>query len=581
MIKLPMVSLFAALLFLALGIGPAKAQRICNTQLSGYFSDVGGATSTIGTHLEDVSGNRCTHKWSGTLAYSGVTAEIVAEVGLTGDVERLWNEVLEGLRIADQALIKLGPDGKIGDHIKVMLAKGDVLEPRRRKPYAYTLLVEGRCNLVILPHSHPLLDDPGAMAFIMAHELFHCVQSASISNNDTTGSAWWVEGSAHWFAHMAQPNHVVERYTESANHFERVSLEKPLSAFDYSAWPFFAWVAQYRGNAGAVMLLLKGMPDAPHSNDDIAGLLSPDDWDDFAQKYSAYQIKVTDRVPVDPRPRARLAKTEINLPNIGDERDYSFIRTTGALLRYKILLSPGDWEFTTQSGGAMFISEFSGSGDPSPAWQKISGSGGAITLNVPCGSDTQYALVGFGSTAADGDFVLNAKKVGDPCVLICSTPPPGHDACFSGIWRETTVAIPDYAKTALIAAFAASGGDLVNFHAPPPIVTFFPDSDVVTVDVTGSGTAVIRGRETQLELTLGRGESTWYTSGGKLLICPQTIAIQGKITLSGGGRVQSIPFSRNSWPAGKPPGVLFDYTCDASTITVINEERNILGRLER
>lgn len=104
---------------------------------------------------------------------------------------------------------------------------------------------------------------------------------------------------------------------------------------------------------------------------------------------------------------------------------------------------------------------------------------------------------------------------------------------------------------------------------------------MVTVDVTGSGTTVIRGRETQLEITLGRGESTWYTSGGKLLICPQTIAIQGKITLSGGGRVQSIPFSRNNWPAGKPPGVLFDYTCDASTITVINEERDILGRLER
>jgi len=553
MIKLPMVSLLAALLFLALAVTPAFAQRICDRQLSSYFSETGGGGSIIARHVEYLSRSRCAPKWSGTLAYSGLSAEIVAEVGLTGDVERLWNEVLDGLRIADQALVKLGPDGKIGAYIKVMLANDNVRETRN--PDAYTLFVDGRCNLVILPNAQPLLDEPGAMAFIMAHELFHCVQNASISNLATTSSPWWVEGSAHWFAHMAQPGHVVETYSQSANHFERVSLEKPLSAFDYSAWPFFAWVAQYRGNAGAVMLLLKGMPNAPHTNDDIAGLLSPDDWDDFAQKYSAYQIKVTDRVPVDPHPRARLVKTPIDLENVGDERDYSFIRTTGALLRYKILLSPGDWEFSTPSSGAMFISEFAGSGDPSPAWQKISGPGGAITLNVPCGSDSQYALVGFGGTAADGDFVLSAKKIGDPCEFTCANLPTERDMCVIGIWEDQGP-IEQYLSETPTTSSATIA----------PVDTFYSDGSY-TQDIPFELISEVGDATITTAFDVAQTLGTWGTNGNKLVICESKQITKGTVHSVSPNLDLTIPIENNDI-LDPERSTKYTYTCNDSTLTL-------------
>ncbi len=575
MIKLPMASLLTAIILMALGAGAAQAQRICNSQLSRYFAETGGAETIIAQHLEDLSRNRCVHKWSGTLAYTGVTAEIVAEIGLTEDVERLWNEVLDGLRIADQALVKLGPDGQIGNHIEVMLANNDVAEPQN--PSAYTLFMDDRCNMVILPKSHPYLDEPGTMSFIMAHELFHCVQNASISNYNTTASPWWVEGSAHWFAHMAQPDHVVERYTESANHFERVSLEKPLSAFDYSAWPFFAWLAQHRGNAGAVMLLLKGLPNAPHTNDDIAGLLSPDDWDDFAKKYSAYQIKVTDRVPVDPRPRARLPKTEIDLPNVGDERDYTFHRPKGALVRYKILLAPGDWELSTTSGGSMFLSEIMSSGDPSPAWQEISRSGDTVSLSVGCKGGGKYALVGFGSTATDGDFVLNAKKVDDTCEITCERIPETRDACLYGLWEEVDPVIARDLQLRMKGMIPQARAHGATVELDNALVGFYPDSNVSTVDVHYRGSMNIGGVAASADIR-AQGTARWGTRGRRLVICAEGVEME--TTVRAGGRSQtrrtSIPRDE-TWSRDRS----YRYSCTGDSLTLTDTATGDRGRMER
>jgi len=297
--------------------------------------------------------------------------------------------------IADAALVKLGRDARITgrerpvgssrhERKKVFVILSSTNLRRWPEADAYADYLDGDCYLVILPRSRRLLEEDGALAFIMSHELFHCVQNYSVRDmaRKTKSEDWWIESSAHWFAHIAQPTTVVETYSQSVNKFERESSRKTLEKFPYSLWPFFAWYANEHGNARAVMRLLRRMPEGRHDANTIAGLLTPEEWGSFARAYSAYQIRVTDRVPVDPRPRARLRVTNISLPEIGDERDYRFRRRTGALERYRITLHPGEWELSTESEGAMYLAPMpEGGGDPAPDWKEIS-----APRCLPCGA---------------------------------------------------------------------------------------------------------------------------------------------------------------------------------------------------
>ncbi len=524
-------------------------------------------------HMVSTAFRDCTREWRGTLRRSGVAAEIMVETALSPP-PNLISEVRNGLDMADGALIKLGSEAQIGDRVKVILATVEYTDAD-----AYATLSDGICYLVILPSSHELLERPGAMAFIMAHELFHCVQKATFPNIAPGDNKWWGEGSAHWFAHMAQPDQVVETYSRSANRFERESGRNTLRHFHYSLWPFFAWYAQHRGNAQDVMQFLKNLPEGHHSDTTLAGLLDPTDWYEFAKDYSAYQIRVSPRVAVNPRPRANLSETRIALNDVGDQRDYFFNRRTGALERYKIVLGPGDWQMSSNASEPMFLSEIGASGDPGTDWQKIIGGAGSLSLSVECEDEKTYALVGFGSRADMADFTLTARKVGDPCELSCRNPPPSQDICLHGIWRETTLIIPTYIKREFAARLTEHRDDIIDLQFPPPIVTMSPGGKTATVDVTGSATFLVDGHQGKIELT-SRGESIWGTSGGKLLVCPKSISTRGSLTVTVGGRSQSSPIKHDRM-LGSEDELILDYTCDGSVVTLHNAERDITGRLER
>lgn len=597
-------SLLSIIVLITFNAGTAHAE-ICSEIVTANYADAEGLRGNA-RHLKAVAGNECTVHWTGTLARSRVSAEIQAERGLVvdrglGGIELLVREVQEGLKIADDALVKLGIDRIIGDHINVILSSFNVELEHGRSDIAYTFYLkkgyEGVCTLVVTPRTHQHLGRPEAMAFVMAHELFHCVQNASIPNFNRTSSPWWTEGSANWFAHMAQPYEAVDVYSDYERDFEQDSPVKTLGDFSYESWPFFTWLAQHRGSAHAVMLFLMGMPESRHhSNAAIASLLTPEDWDEFAKQYSAYQIRISESVPLDPRPRVTLHKTRIQLPNINDEKEVPFKRHTGGLDRYKIILEAGDWELSTTGSGAMFLSEIMTSGDPNPDWQEISSSTAKLELSVPCDKEKSYALVGFGSHSPHDTFPLKIRKAGDPCELTCAKPPESFDTCLAGLWRETDLLIPELAENMVIKQLRTARARGVDVIFAEPVVTFIPKgslspkNSVATVELTGSGTANMHGQEVKIEITLGRGNATWGTSGNqdtgfKLLICPQTASIRGKATLSKSGHTQTIPFGVDvpnpKMPFVWPEGILFDYTCDETSVTLHNAEKNISGKLER
>ncbi len=91
-------------------------------------------------------------------------------------------------------------------------------------------------------------------ATTVAHEIFHCVQAATYSPGQygayrrVGGAAWWIEGSAKWFASLALPDDSM--YQSRVDTFDALSPDTPLHRMTYSALPFFLWHAQRHWQPG-------------------------------------------------------------------------------------------------------------------------------------------------------------------------------------------------------------------------------------------------------------------------------------------------------------------------------------------
>src|SRR5690606_32516198 len=85
-------------------------------------------------------------------------------------------------------------------------------------------------------------------AYVVAHEIFHCVQFATLSaaqmSSGATGTGsggdWWLEGSAEWFAGLAVSDREV--LSGRVARFDRLSADTTLYEMAYPAAVFFLWL---------------------------------------------------------------------------------------------------------------------------------------------------------------------------------------------------------------------------------------------------------------------------------------------------------------------------------------------------
>jgi hypothetical protein len=142
----------------------------------------------------------------------------------------------------------------------------------------------------------------GEIQYTTAHELFHCVQKATLSPEQnrtaTGGGAWWAEGSAVWFSTAAIGSQA--RWNVPRVFAEAVRAERPLYDLNYEMGIFFYWYHQTRG-IDQIMPFLSGMAD---NNGDAAqraamrDQLSDEGWLDFAEDYEDGNIVAPDGAPV-------------------------------------------------------------------------------------------------------------------------------------------------------------------------------------------------------------------------------------------------------------------------------------------
>lgn len=139
------------------------------------------------------------------------------------------------------------------------------------------------------------------LQYTAAHEIFHCVQYASLRHEQMwTSASWWIEGSADLFAAMVVADK--DASWDRAPEFRAaVEAQRPLYAMDYEAAVFFFWYYQ-RNGAAALMPFLRSM--AASSSDSaqrsaIRSRINDDALIDFAKAFDDGQIRYPDGEALD------------------------------------------------------------------------------------------------------------------------------------------------------------------------------------------------------------------------------------------------------------------------------------------
>lgn len=126
--------------------------------------------------------------------------------------------------------------------------------------------------------------------FLIAHEIFHCVQQATeFSLTRHADSSWWMEGTAEYFANLTYPG--TEFSDGFVSDFDAQSPRARLGSLDYASVAFFFWLAQRDGPRAIVdfirqMAALRGNP-----LEALRAVLPPADFKRFGEAYMDGEIR--------------------------------------------------------------------------------------------------------------------------------------------------------------------------------------------------------------------------------------------------------------------------------------------------
>jgi hypothetical protein len=178
------------------------------------------------------------------------------------------NGVREGARLSAQRMQALGDWSLDNTTILMTFSVADPAELsdvhdaawKQGGPAAWTLpgqgLEEAECKVTLF-----LLNDWTAdldIPYMTSHELFHCVQIASLPEAQAHAwGQWWIDGTAELFAALVVPE-ATTRWDRAPRFDAAVENERPLYAMTYEAAVFFYWLYERRGY-DALMPFMRNM----------------------------------------------------------------------------------------------------------------------------------------------------------------------------------------------------------------------------------------------------------------------------------------------------------------------------------
>lgn len=393
-------------------------------------------------------------------------------------------------------------------------------------------------------------------AAAIAHEIFHCVQKASLSpeqNNtiagvghDARGGGWWREASADWFASMAVADPAY--FQNRADQFDAESGSTPLHHMSYQALPFFWWLSGEDGEA-AVLPFLAGMATGTSDLEQTAAMrdsLSEGRWLAFAEAYLDGNIRRPRGAPITFRPEE------------GDTWRWEASRVERRALEPFVLVRAwlecdcGTWTTSAEPERSHAVKPDDG------AWGRLPG-----RIDTEAGDPAWFRLAGFNAGPATRPLVLDL--VHDiPCEGCGGG---GLDSCLAGDWRLTGGGAVEWMRSVagpeVRIPVAESTGDNVTFTRTGGYTSGdFSQRSVMTVREP-DGLTRADGRMNV------RAGGRWSADAGTLTLCPAHEAIDGQVVVtradgSGGtmdlsreGLTRSAAAYRDLME-GVPPGMLED-----------------------
>ncbi len=320
-----------------------------------------------------------------------------------------------------------------------------------------------------------------------------------------SGSAWWIEGSAEWFASLTYPGSSLS--DEWVAEFDDVSATTPVTGMEYASVVFFWWLNQNYGK-GRVLGLLNAMNGGSGSQEDaLASVISQTDFLQFVTDYLEQNI-------TQPGGRAA-ASTPLHdeIIEIDGDRDISLEARRFVAYRAFLKFACGGWDIIEHARKGTYKAMRM----PRSEWQELpaefrSNSEGKI----------EFILAG-AATDADG-FSLSFKAVKQLCVP-CQLPDysAGPEACLIGEWHLVS------------GGMGAMIGEMLG-DVPELSGVDYPDLDGLLI-LRRDGSFTLRADDDgSMQTTTPSGgmfsadisismekEGTWSVNGDKLVQCYRPI----------------------------------------------------------
>jgi hypothetical protein len=338
----------------------------------------------------------------------------------------------------------------------------------------------GECPVTLFQTHRGLSGD--AFVFIIAHELFHCIQYKTWHH--LPRQDWITEGTAEYFAQLARPGlRLDDNYTTE---FDRRIPNTALSALDYPAVVYFAWLGQSRGPTAVTALL-----QAASSRVNIEELIPADTWMEFAQAYFDRAIQLPGGQPLrsSPQPGATIT--------IHGTDHFAFPAVPYALHNATLVF---------ERGHLFNVSYLNQPADSRTRWRKAAGGawGPALTTVSTCDGEQRYRVVW---------ITTHSTTAGEMRVAV---QPGGATACACpvGAWTETVESLKRLERR--LPAFGL-GGNNTRYVSGSRSLVLNPDHtgsftyNALTVRVRSSAESWLDQVQTGVVLF------EWSTDSGQLL----------------------------------------------------------------
>jgi hypothetical protein len=391
---------------------------------------------------------------------------------------------------------------------------------------------------------------------VIAHELFHCIQSASLTVGQvaTTGGGtpdggnWWGEGSADWFATLAAPApaYMADRVLA----FDRSSPTTALTRMSYDGYVFFAWLGGSAHGHESVVPFLRQMAESTSEGAQRSAMsraLAPEEWLRFAEDYIDQRIFDGQGVSIGSTPLAgeTLEWTETQSHRVDLE---PFVLT-----RRSIAFRCGRWGVTPRPERFHAVSPIAGEG-----WTEF-----PETMDNLARDRGDLRFVGFNASGEPAPLQI-AGTLTESCEQCAQTGEVAHNSCLIGTWHFA--GHQNFCET-FAARLAVGGATILECN---------PGTAEVTISADGAARARSTGQHILVQMNAGMtmridhnltdSRANWSNAGAEIEFCQATTTMTGMRTINGGGRSVSSPINQSTpMMSGRA-----SFTCTPTTLTITN-----------